>query len=52
MKELLNSGGKIAIGGQMDEKDTYIAPTIITDVKPTDKLMQDEVVYLYKYTNK
>ena len=31
------------IGGQTDESDNYIAPTIMVDVKPTDPIMQDEV---------
>ena len=33
----------VVIGGQTDESDNYIAPTIMVDVKPTDPIMQDEV---------
>ncbi|XP_076659455.1 aldehyde dehydrogenase type III isoform X3 [Halictus rubicundus] len=36
-------GGKIAIGGQCDPAEKYIAPTILIDVKPTDPIMQDEI---------
>lgn len=32
----------VVIGGQMDESDNYIAPTIMVDVRPTDPIMQDE----------
>ena len=56
------SSGKCAIGGETDESENYIAPTVITGVKPTDPLMENEVQfnlnlisklirrkYLYKY---
>ncbi len=36
-------GAKIVIGGQTDEKDLYIEPTVLIDVKPTDAVMQEEV---------
>lgn len=39
----LMKGAKIAVGGKTDEKDRFIEPTIITDVKPTDPVMQDEI---------
>lgn len=35
--------GKIAVGGKMDEDERYIQPTIISDVKPTDPIMQEEI---------
>ncbi|KAJ8705712.1 hypothetical protein PYW08_012758 [Mythimna loreyi] len=34
---------KIAIGGSYDAKDRFIEPTIFTDVKASDKIMQDEI---------
>ncbi|KAF9940601.1 Aldehyde dehydrogenase [Mortierella alpina] len=40
------TGGKsrdIVIGGQTDEKDLYIAPTVIANVERDDILMQDEI---------
>lgn len=33
----------IAIGGQTDPSENYISPTIVTDVKPTDPLMHEEI---------
>lgn len=35
--------GKIVYGGQTDEADLYIAPTILEDVKITDTVMQEEI---------
>jgi len=37
------STGTCAIGGETDESENYIAPTVITGVKPTDPLMENEV---------
>ncbi|XP_058832535.1 aldehyde dehydrogenase, dimeric NADP-preferring-like [Topomyia yanbarensis] len=39
----LIKGANVAIGGDMDSEDKYIAPTILTDVKPSDPVMQDEI---------
>ena len=36
-------GAKVAFGGQMDEKDLFIAPTIVTGLKAGMRIMQDEV---------
>ncbi len=36
-------GGKIIVGGQVDVKDRYVAPTIIENPKLNSKLMQDEI---------
>ena len=41
--KLLLSNCEIAIGGQMDEKDNYIAPTVVINVKATDPIMENEV---------
>ncbi|KAF9910054.1 Aldehyde dehydrogenase [Linnemannia zychae] len=38
-----NKSGDIVIGGQTDEKDLYIAPTVIANVERDDKLMEDEL---------
>ncbi|XP_077155131.1 aldehyde dehydrogenase family 3 member B1-like [Ranitomeya variabilis] len=35
--------GKIVTGGQMDESEKYIAPTILVDVKESDPVMQEEI---------
>jgi len=42
LKGLMGSG-TIVIGGETDESEKYIAPTVITGVKPTDPLMENEV---------
>lgn len=34
---------RIVIGGQSDEKDLYIAPTVLEDVSRTDAVMQEEI---------
>jgi len=39
----LMSSGKIAIGGNMDEKDNYIEPTVVVDCKPSDPAMTEEI---------
>nr|CAH7750706.1 unnamed protein product [Callosobruchus chinensis] len=39
----LLEGANIAIGGSHDIKDLFIEPTIVTDVKATDPLMQEEI---------
>ena len=33
----------IAVGGETDEADSYIAPTVLVDVKGDDKIMVHEV---------
>src|SRR5213075_2290042 len=40
---LLPGSGEIAIGGQSDEKERYIAPTVLTDVPPDSKVMSEEI---------
>jgi len=42
VKRLMQSGD-IAIGGQTDRDDKYIAPTIITNVSPDDEIMKEEI---------
>ncbi|CAK8683985.1 unnamed protein product [Clavelina lepadiformis] len=44
LKQLLKSGsGKIVIGGEMDEKENYIAPTVVVDVDVKSPFMQEEM---------
>lgn len=38
-----NKSGEVVIGGQADEDDLYIAPTVIANVARDDKLMEDEI---------
>jgi aldehyde dehydrogenase (NAD+) len=35
--------GRIAMGGQYDAKDLYLAPTLLEDVKPDAPVMQEEI---------
>ncbi|KFO15008.1 Aldehyde dehydrogenase family 3 member B1, partial [Balearica regulorum gibbericeps] len=35
--------GRVAIGGQTDENERYIAPTVLADVLPSDPAMQEEI---------
>ncbi|XP_037021765.2 aldehyde dehydrogenase family 3 member A2 [Artibeus jamaicensis] len=39
----LLEGQKIAFGGDTDEATRYVAPTILTDVDPETKVMQEEI---------
>jgi aldehyde dehydrogenase (NAD+) len=39
----LISCGYTVIGGQVDAADKYIAPTVITDVKPDSAIMREEI---------
>ncbi|XP_029957536.1 aldehyde dehydrogenase family 3 member A2-like [Salarias fasciatus] len=39
----LMEGSSVAAGGDHDESDCYIAPTILRDVKPDAKVMQEEI---------
>uniref|UniRef100_A0A8C3LC53 Aldehyde dehydrogenase n=1 Tax=Chrysolophus pictus TaxID=9089 RepID=A0A8C3LC53_CHRPC len=41
--QALLSSGRVAIGGQTDEKERYIAPTVLVDVKPSHPAMQEEI---------
>ncbi|XP_069485033.1 aldehyde dehydrogenase family 3 member B1-like [Ambystoma mexicanum] len=42
VKALLQSGS-VAIGGQSDKSDKYIAPTVLVDVQESDPVMQEEI---------
>nr|AAI52641.1 Aldh3a2 protein [Danio rerio] len=39
----LLEGSTVAIGGDCDESECYIAPTVLRDVKPASKVMQEEI---------
>ncbi|MFN2376771.1 MAG: aldehyde dehydrogenase family protein [Candidatus Binatia bacterium] len=40
---LIEDRGQVAIGGEFDRAERYFAPTILRDVKPDAKVMQDEI---------
>ncbi|XP_028372297.2 aldehyde dehydrogenase family 3 member B2-like [Phyllostomus discolor] len=35
--------GRVAVGGQSDRSDRYIAPTVLVDVQETEPVMQEEI---------
>ncbi|KAJ8946345.1 hypothetical protein NQ318_004235 [Aromia moschata] len=39
----LLKGANIAVGGSFSTEDCFIEPTIVTDVKPDDSVMQEEI---------
>ncbi|KAH9495847.1 aldehyde dehydrogenase 3, member A2 [Bulinus truncatus] len=39
----LKEGATVAFGGDADEKENFISPTVLRDVKLTDAVMQDEI---------
>jgi acyl-CoA reductase-like NAD-dependent aldehyde dehydrogenase len=39
----LLASGKVAVGGQTDAKELFIAPTVLVDVSPESPIMQEEV---------
>jgi aldehyde dehydrogenase (NAD+) len=41
--KLLEGGGEVVAGGDADEADRYIAPTILRDVPPNAAVMADEI---------
>lgn len=45
LTELLDAGGfdEIAVGGDSDRANRYLAPTVLTGVKPDAKVMEDEI---------
>ena len=40
---LQNSGGTVVVGGQTDETQNFLAPTVVRDVPENDPLMQEEI---------
>ena len=43
LEDALAAGARIEVGGQADPGDRYIAPTVLSGVKPDSPLMQDEI---------
>ena len=46
VKQLLQGGGEIKLGGDTNRDDLYIAPTIMVNVTNDHAVMQDEVCTL------
>ncbi|XP_053207712.1 aldehyde dehydrogenase, dimeric NADP-preferring-like [Panonychus citri] len=43
VKLMEDNKGKIVIGGNYDEKELFIEPTVMSNVSPDDSIMQDEI---------
>jgi len=43
LDEAVSKGAKIETGGQTNEADNFIAPTVISNVAPDSKIMQEEI---------
>lgn len=43
LEKSVEQGAKIVVGGQTDEADNYIAPTVVKDVPMDSPLMQEEI---------
>lgn len=43
LEHAVNKGGNVAYGGNLKKEDTYIEPTLVTDVPLDSHLMQDEI---------
>jgi aldehyde dehydrogenase (NAD+) len=43
IEDASNNGGKCDIGGEFDETDRYIAPTIMTNIPKNSALMKEEI---------
>ncbi|CAJ1068806.1 LOW QUALITY PROTEIN: aldehyde dehydrogenase family 3 member B1 [Xyrichtys novacula] len=42
-RDLLCKSGKVSVGGQVNEAEMYIAPTVLTEVAENDPIMQQDV---------
>lgn len=43
LQDAKEKGAKIVVGGQVDESDRFIAPTLLTEVTDEMKIMQEEI---------
>jgi len=43
LKRLMDESGTVIYGGQTDEDDLYIAPTLLDDIDKDDPVMQEEI---------
>jgi len=43
VEDAVGKGASVAFGGEMDEKDRFIAPTLLTNVTEGMKIMQEEI---------
>lgn len=43
LEEAVGAGANVVTGGQSDRETNYVSPTILTDVPPDTKIMQEEI---------
>ncbi|MBU0528933.1 aldehyde dehydrogenase family protein [bacterium] len=43
LNETIQAGAKIEIGGDLNEDEKYISPTVLIDVKPESAIMEEEI---------
>ncbi len=43
LEDAIKKGAKVAFGGDLDETDLYISPTVLIDVTPEMDIMQEEI---------
>ena len=43
MRKLLEGSGRVALGGRCFEEGLFIEPTVLTDVRAEDPVMQEEI---------
>ncbi|HLP21527.1 MAG TPA: aldehyde dehydrogenase family protein [Chitinophagales bacterium] len=43
LNDAISKGAKVELGGQLDESDNYIAPTILSNVSLNSKVMEEEI---------
>ena len=55
LENAIENGANFACGGQVDDKENYIAPTVVTDADLNSQIMQDEIfgpiLPVFKYSN-
>jgi aldehyde dehydrogenase (NAD+) len=43
LQDALDKGAILVVGGQIDEAENYISPTLLADVRPDDAIMKEEI---------
>ncbi len=43
LRDATDKGAKVLCGGQVDEKDRYVAPTLLSDIPADSKIMEAEI---------
>ncbi len=55
LENAIDNGANLACGGQVDDTENYIAPTVVTDASHNSQIMQEEIfgpiLPVFKYRN-